>query len=116
MIIRSTPPASAHFADRPVPAPPPRMGRPAATCDRKRLRHSVRDKTLMAAPRNGRGLSAAAEGTGYSIAPTTANERTRSANEGQGFPRSRFGFVRSRSLASVVVLARFLRGPGGPEN
>ena len=29
-MIRSTPPASSHFADIPVPAPAPMIGRPAA--------------------------------------------------------------------------------------
>ena len=32
MMIRSQPPASAHFADRPVPAPAPMIGRPASIC------------------------------------------------------------------------------------
>src|SRR6187549_3329483 len=36
MTIRSMPPASSHFADRPVPAPPPISGRPAAILARKR--------------------------------------------------------------------------------
>src|SRR5690349_17778975 len=38
MMIRSMPPASAHLAERPVPAPPPMMGRPAATWERSRAR------------------------------------------------------------------------------
>ena len=36
MTIRSMPPASSHLADRPVPAPPPMSGRPAAILARKR--------------------------------------------------------------------------------
>src|SRR6187551_841703 len=36
MTMRSMPPASSHFADRPVPAPPPISGRPAAILARKR--------------------------------------------------------------------------------
>src|SRR5438270_5330226 len=50
MMIRSTPPASAHLALSPVPAPPPMTGRPAATWARRRRRHSSRVKKLMAAP------------------------------------------------------------------
>src|SRR4051794_32434299 len=42
MMIRSMPPASAHLADRPMPAPPPTIGRPAATWARSRRRHSSR--------------------------------------------------------------------------
>src|SRR6516162_7684590 len=38
MMMRSTPPASAHLADRPVPAPAPMIGRPAATWERRRVR------------------------------------------------------------------------------
>src|SRR6266511_3394334 len=36
MMSRSMPPASADFAERPVPAPPPMSGRPAATVARNR--------------------------------------------------------------------------------
>src|SRR5678816_293528 len=36
MTMRSMPPASSHFADKPVPAPPPISGRPAAILARKR--------------------------------------------------------------------------------
>src|SRR5678816_2231585 len=36
MTMRSMPPASSHFADRPVPAPPPISGRPAAILAWKR--------------------------------------------------------------------------------
>src|SRR6516164_6872519 len=50
MMIRSMPPASAHLADRPVPAPPPMMGRPAATWARRRSRHSSWVKALIARP------------------------------------------------------------------
>src|SRR5579875_3099598 len=49
MIIRSMPPASAHLADKPVPAPPPMIGLPAATWPRRRCRHSSRLKMLMIA-------------------------------------------------------------------
>src|SRR5215218_1758968 len=38
MTMRSMPPASSHFAERPVPAPPPISGRPAAILARKRSR------------------------------------------------------------------------------
>src|SRR6478735_9769981 len=38
MTMRSMPPASSHFADRPVPAPPPISGRSAAILARKRSR------------------------------------------------------------------------------
>src|SRR6516225_1619115 len=48
MMIRSMPPASAHLALMPVPAPPPMIGLPAATWARRRLRHSSRVKKLMA--------------------------------------------------------------------
>src|SRR6516225_2420098 len=34
--MRSMPPASSHFAERPVPAPPPMIGWPRATMSRKR--------------------------------------------------------------------------------
>ena len=34
MMIRSAPPSCAHLADRPVPAPAPMTGLPAATCSR----------------------------------------------------------------------------------
>src|SRR5437763_8392610 len=47
MIKRSMPPASAHLALMPVPAPPPRIGLPAATWARRRFRHSSRLKRLM---------------------------------------------------------------------
>src|SRR5689334_11914818 len=40
MMIRSTPPASAHFAERPVPAPAPMIGLPLAVCARRRRRIS----------------------------------------------------------------------------
>src|SRR3954453_23781463 len=50
MMIRSMPPASAHLADRPMPAPPPMTGRPAATWARRRRRHSSRVNPLMAVP------------------------------------------------------------------
>src|SRR5438876_4012682 len=46
-MIRSIPPASAHLALRPVPAPPPTTGRPAATWARSRWRHCSRVKKLM---------------------------------------------------------------------
>src|SRR6185369_6414393 len=36
MTMRSIPPASSHLAERPVPAPPPISGRPAAILARKR--------------------------------------------------------------------------------
>ena len=42
MTMRSMPPASSHFAERPVPAPPPMMGLPAAMRAWKRLRISAR--------------------------------------------------------------------------
>ena len=42
MMIRSTPPASAHLAERPVPAPAPMIGRPASTCARSRASASSR--------------------------------------------------------------------------
>src|SRR3954465_15675291 len=51
MMMRSMPPASAHLALMPVPAPPPMTGRPAATWARSRARHSARVKKLMAGPR-----------------------------------------------------------------
>src|SRR4051812_12145985 len=49
MMIRSMPPASAHLALRPVPAPPPMMGRPAATFRRKLSRISLRNRWNMGA-------------------------------------------------------------------
>src|SRR5688572_21682830 len=42
MKMRSMPPISAHLAESPVPAPPPTMGMPVATCARRRARMSVR--------------------------------------------------------------------------
>src|SRR5579859_957781 len=48
MMIRSIPPASAHLALRPVPAPPPMIGRPSDTFLRKRARISVRLMTDIA--------------------------------------------------------------------
>src|SRR5579884_269696 len=47
MISKSMPPASAHLADKPVPAPPPMIGFPAATWLRRRCKHSSRLKMLM---------------------------------------------------------------------
>src|SRR5262249_39543364 len=47
MMIRSIPPASAHLALMPVPAPPPMIGLPAATWARRRSRHCWRVKTLI---------------------------------------------------------------------
>src|SRR5438552_2231707 len=47
MMIRSMPPASAHLALMPVPAPPPMIGLPAATWARSRRRHSSRVKKLI---------------------------------------------------------------------
>src|SRR5262249_15009766 len=47
MMIRSMPPASAHLALRPVPAPPPMIGLPAATWARSRSRHCSRVKKLI---------------------------------------------------------------------
>src|SRR5206468_2279104 len=41
------PPASAHLALMPVPAPPPMIGLPAATWARSRFKHSSRVKRLM---------------------------------------------------------------------
>src|SRR5262249_4579502 len=51
MMMRSIPPASAHLALIPVPAPPPMIGLPAATWARRRRRHSSRVKKLMMVPR-----------------------------------------------------------------
>src|SRR5438105_1706076 len=47
MMIRSTPPASAHLALRPVPAPPPMIGRPVATLRRRRSRIWARVSVTM---------------------------------------------------------------------
>src|SRR5579883_1524087 len=43
MMMRSMSPISAHLAERPVPAPPPTMGMPEATCLRNRDRISERE-------------------------------------------------------------------------
>src|SRR5690606_40999822 len=43
MTTKSRPAASAHFADRPVPAPPPMIGWPRATFARRRATSSDRD-------------------------------------------------------------------------
>src|SRR5262249_13361537 len=51
MMIRSMPPASAHLALMPVPAPPPMIGRPADTWERSRCKHWSRVKKLMLASR-----------------------------------------------------------------
>ncbi len=42
MMIRSIPPASAHLALRPVPAPPPMIGRPSAILRRNDVEDLVR--------------------------------------------------------------------------
>src|SRR6185295_13111498 len=59
MTMRSMPPASSHFADRPVPAPPPISGRPAAILARKRARSSCLAmrgmRPLRRSPRGARG-------------------------------------------------------------
>src|SRR5215470_16837638 len=47
MMIRSMPPASAQRAVIPVPAPPPTIGRPAATWARRRCKHCSRVKKLI---------------------------------------------------------------------
>src|SRR5271165_614742 len=47
MIMRSISPVSAHLALMPVPAPPPTIGLPAATCARSRLKHSARVTRLI---------------------------------------------------------------------
>src|SRR6186997_2448813 len=41
-MIRSTPPASSHLAERPVPAPAPMIGRPEASVSRSRRSASSR--------------------------------------------------------------------------
>src|SRR3954470_2828493 len=43
MMSRSIPPASAAFADRPVPAPPPTMGRPEVMVSASRDNASLRN-------------------------------------------------------------------------
>src|SRR6202034_1368414 len=43
MTMRSAPPSSSHFAERPVPAPAPMMGSPRAFIARKRARMSDRE-------------------------------------------------------------------------
>src|SRR4051794_22310151 len=59
MMIRSIPPASAHLALRPVPAPPPMIGSPAAILRRKlssislRVRWNIRSSARLGA---GQGL------------------------------------------------------------
>src|SRR5664279_4984133 len=50
MTMRSMPPASSHLADRPVPAPPPMIGRPAAILARKRSSSVARAMRGMAIP------------------------------------------------------------------
>src|SRR3954453_11647513 len=61
MMIRSAPPASAHLAESPVPAPAPMIGFPASTCPRRRasasalvihhlmepVRHRVRERRVV---------------------------------------------------------------------
>src|SRR3954451_10959553 len=61
--MRSMPPASSHFADRPVPAPPPIRGRPAAILARKRARSASLAMCGMASARQ------SAPGIRGSIAP-----------------------------------------------
>src|SRR4051794_38827979 len=46
MTIRSMPPASSHLALMPVPAPPPMIGRPAATFVRSRSTIVARDSGM----------------------------------------------------------------------
>ena len=75
MMMRSMPPASAHLAQMPVPAPPPMIGRPAATWARSRARHSSRVKKLMpgaGSVRPARGLA----GGGTSMSRSSAAVRT----------------------------------------
>src|SRR5438132_13265565 len=50
MMMRSMPPASAHLALMPVPAPPPMIALPAATWARRRWRHSSRLNKLIGPP------------------------------------------------------------------
>src|SRR3954453_18863900 len=57
MMIRSIPPASAHFALRPVPAPPPMIGSPASILRRNPSRISLRVRWNMRSfARNGNGM------------------------------------------------------------
>ena len=48
MMMRSAPPSCAHFADSPVPAPAPMIGRPVATCSRSLA--SASSRLTLAAP------------------------------------------------------------------
>src|SRR3954452_20274980 len=67
MMIRSIPPASAHFALRPVPAPPPMIGSPASILRRKPSRISLRVRWNMrsfALSGNGMGQELEQEGRG----------------------------------------------------
>src|SRR5215207_4327706 len=52
MTMRSMPPASSHFAERPVPAPPPMIGSPRAAMARNLSISSLRGKRGMGAPGN----------------------------------------------------------------
>src|SRR5262245_26590044 len=47
MMMRSMPPASAHLALMPAPAPPPMIAWPAATWARRRVRQSSRVKLIV---------------------------------------------------------------------
>src|SRR4051812_8190068 len=71
MMIRSIPPASAHLALRPVPAPPPMIGRPSATLRRNRSRISARVLPCIervTPGREGRSLRALTFGLGEPVA------------------------------------------------
>src|SRR5438105_1332929 len=62
MMIRSIPPASAHLALRPVPAPPPTIGSPAATLARNRSSNALRESWNMVASITGVPTHQAEEG------------------------------------------------------
>src|SRR6516164_3606647 len=66
MMIRSIPPASAHLALKPVPAPPPISGAPVATFLRNPSRISLRDRWYMVAfPASSRGRCEQREQLGH---------------------------------------------------
>src|SRR5580765_5682756 len=90
---RSMPPASSLTAESPVPAPPPIIGSPRATCSRNRLRMPVRELSMAKIPPRSKRRS---QLTGYlrgSLVDRSKGPRCRSHQLDQ-LPRRRVGELR----------------------
>src|SRR5688572_12081832 len=93
---RSMPPASAHLAEMPVPAPPPTIGLPAATWARSRLRISSRAKRLM------RRISWEAQG--FIVAEVRSARKIWSrCSDHAKIPRVTSGLLRGCDMAGVLT-------------